>query len=200
MPKFARRAVPRRAPVANHNKRAHSDRVELRFRLYQALWKQGVSAELLTHGFQARAEEGPAGDLGQSIEKLVRFPLVAPDGVVLAANASQAAEIFRQLATKKHSQRALSWEKPSPTVLSIPDDFVHPTEPRTMTVRELARFQSFPDAFEFRGKETTGGLKRRTEVPQYTQVGNAVPPRLALAVGSRLKEILGEHCQSKGTG
>jgi DNA (cytosine-5)-methyltransferase 1 len=54
----------------------------------------------------------------------------------------------------------------------------------------MARIQSFPDAFEFVGKETTGGLKRRFEVPQYTQVGNAVPPLLAKAIGERLGELL----------
>ena len=62
--------------------------------------------------------------------------------------------------------------------------------PRTMTVREMARFQSFPDNFEFRAKETTGSLRRRFEVPQYTQVGNAVPPLLAEAVGKHIHTIL----------
>lgn len=190
IPESTRGSVAKRGPVANHNKRTHSERVELRFRLYQSLWEQGVSAELLTYGFQARVQREPVGGLERSIKELIRFPLNAPDGVLLAESPAQAAKIFCELATKKHSQRALSWDKPSPTVLSIPDDFVHPAEPRTMTVRELARFQSFPDAFEFRGKETTGGMKRRIEVPQYTQVGNAVPPKLAHAVGLRLKQIL----------
>jgi DNA (cytosine-5)-methyltransferase 1 len=76
--------------------------------------------------------------------------------------------------------------------VSLPDDFVHPVEPRVPTVRELARFQSFPDSFEFRAKETTGAHRRRFEVPQYTQVGNAVPPLLARALGVHLHAILGE--------
>lgn len=59
-----------------------------------------------------------------------------------------------------------------------------------MTVREMARFQSFPDSFEFRAKETTGSLRRRVEVPQYTQVGNAVPPKMAKAVGLSMKAAL----------
>jgi DNA (cytosine-5)-methyltransferase 1 len=122
--------------------------------------------------------------------KDLEFPLVAPNGSILARNKGAFVGLVNRLATKKHSQRALSLESPAPTVVSIPDDYVHPTEPRTLTVREMARFQSFPDAFEFRSKETTGGAKRRTEVPQYTQVGNAVPPRLALALGSRLREVL----------
>ena len=58
------------------------------------------------------------------------------------------------------------------------------------SVREMARCQSFDDSFEFLGKRTTGGLKRRTEVPQYTQVGNAVPPLLAKAVCDEIMKVL----------
>ena len=51
----------------------------------------------------------------------------------------------------------------------------------------MARFQSFPDWFEFKSKVTTGGKMRRFEVPQYTQVGNAVPPLLAKVLGETLR-------------
>ena len=54
----------------------------------------------------------------------------------------------------------------------------------------MARFQSFPDIFEFRSKTTTGGMMRRFEVPQYTQVGNAVPPLLGRALGLVVRNIL----------
>jgi DNA (cytosine-5)-methyltransferase 1 len=77
--------------------------------------------------------------------------------------------------------------------LTLPDDYIHPKEPRIMTVRELARFQSFPDWFEFRSKETTGGALRRIQVPQYSQVGNAVPPLMAQAIGELLGELLMGH-------
>ena len=70
--------------------------------------------------------------------------------------------------------------------MTIPDDYVHYAEPRVLTVREEARLQSFPDTFEFKGKETTGGKLRGQEVPQYTQVGNAVPPLLAKAIGETI--------------
>ena len=63
-------------------------------------------------------------------------------------------------------------------------------EPRTFTVRELARMQSFDDSFEFLGKRTTGGLRRRVEVPQYSQVGNAVPPLLARAIATEIMRVL----------
>ena len=47
------------------------------------------------------------------------------------------------------------------------------------------------DDFEFQGKETTGSMRRRVEVPQYSQVGNAVSPFLAFAVGKMISGALG---------
>ena len=80
--------------------------------------------------------------------------------------------------------------KPCNTVVTIADDFISPFYNRTFTVRELARLQSFDDSFEFLGKRTTGGAKRKTEVPQYSQVGNAVPPLLAKAICLEIKKCL----------
>jgi DNA (cytosine-5)-methyltransferase 1 len=54
----------------------------------------------------------------------------------------------------------------------------------------MARIQSFPDNFVFRSKITTGGQMRKFEVPQYTQVGNAVPPLLGLQLGKCLLNLL----------
>jgi DNA (cytosine-5)-methyltransferase 1 len=84
----------------------------------------------------------------------------------------------------------LDGAKPSHTLTTLPDDLLHYSEPRILTVRELARLQSFPDWFEFRGKYTTGGKRRRHECPRYTQVGNAVPPLVAQALGNVLMETL----------
>ena len=120
----------------------------------------------------------------------IKFPAIAPDKKIIACSLDELVDLAMQLGTKKHSQRPLDWNQPSPTVVSLPDDYIHPSAARTLTVRELARFQSFPDFFEFRAKETTGGLRRRHEVPQYTQVGNAVPPKLAFAIGATVKKIL----------
>ncbi len=94
------------------------------------------------------------------------------------------------LLTKKNIRQRLSAEQPSATVVTIPDDYISPWENRTFSVREMARCQSFDDSFEFLGKRTTGGLQRRVEVPQYTQVGNAVPPLLARAVALEIKKVL----------
>lgn len=99
-------------------------------------------------------------------------------------------EILNILLTKKNVRARLEESKPSLTVVTIADDYIHPTENRTFSVRELARLQSFDDSFEFLGKRTTGGLRRRIEVPQYTQVGNAVPPLLAKAVAAEIKKAI----------
>jgi DNA (cytosine-5)-methyltransferase 1 len=93
---------------------------------------------------------------------------------------------------KKHRIFPMSGDEPAPTVTTLPDDILHYSEPRILTVREYARLQSFPDWFHFKGKYTTGGKLRTKECPRYTQVGNAVPPLLARAIGKALQEMLAE--------
>lgn len=103
-------------------------------------------------------------------------------------------EVMRaKFGIKKRALRVLDPDRPSPTVTSMPDDLLHYSEPRVLTVRENARLQSFPDWFKFKGKYTTGGERRRVEVPRYTQVANAVPPLAARAIGEMLKEILSSN-------
>ena len=107
------------------------------------------------------------------------------------------------LKTKKFAQRLLpkTWgnKGPSITACSLPDDFVHYKQARTLTVREMARLQTFPDKYKFCGKRTTGGIRRagnpregnfEREVPKYTQIGNAVPVRLAENIGTHFRKIL----------
>ena len=105
-------------------------------------------------------------------------------------NAKAKASDLEVLLTKKNIRTRLSSDAPSATVMTIPDDYISPFEHRTFSVRELARLQSFDDSFEFLGKRTTGGLRRRVEVPQYSQVGNAVPPLLAKAVAAEILKVL----------
>lgn len=90
----------------------------------------------------------------------------------------------------KHRTFPLHANMPAPTLTTLPDDLLHYSEPRILTVREYARLQSFPDSFRFRGKYTTGGHLRKSECPRYTQIGNAVPPLLARAVGSAIASLL----------
>ncbi|WP_343534038.1 DNA cytosine methyltransferase [Pedobacter sp.] len=86
----------------------------------------------------------------------------------------------------KRNYNVLKASEQSPTVLTIPDDYIHFSSPRSLTVREMARLQSFDDSFVFQGKRSTGGDKRKSEVPQYTLVGNAVPPLMARAVAMEI--------------
>ncbi len=115
----------------------------------------------------------------------------------------QRGEIPEHMKTKKFAQRVLParWGEKGPhiTVTSLPEDFVHYCQPRTLTVREWARLQTFPDHYIFTGPRTTGGRLRAGDpsigiwervVPRYTQIGNAVPVRLAHQVGQHFIEIL----------
>ncbi len=75
-------------------------------------------------------------------------------------------------------------EEPSGTVVNVRKSmWIHPTLDRAVTVREAARLQSFPDAFEFVG----------TKDSQFQQVGNAVPPLLAKSIAEKLLKIIQQH-------
>lgn len=96
----------------------------------------------------------------------------------------------KRLSIKKHALTVLDPDGPGATVTTLPEDILHYSEPRILTVRENARLQSFPDWFRFQGKYTSGGKARRLDCPRYSQVGNAVPPLFAEAVGNVLKKLL----------
>lgn len=94
-----------------------------------------------------------------------------------------------RLGIRKRAITPLDEASPSATVTTLPDDIIHYSEPRILTVRENARLQTFPDSYEFTGNYTTGNKRRKEDCPRYTQVGNAVPPLFAEAVGQVFKEL-----------
>jgi len=131
----------------------------------------------------------------------------SPDGLRLPQHETQTVEHFqtimktckqgkslgeanmKRLQMKKHTLTPLHPNLPSATITSLPDDMIHYSEPRILTVRENARLQTFPDWYSFTGKYTTGGIRRRKDCPRYTQVANAVPPLFAEALGIVLKRL-----------
>lgn len=79
----------------------------------------------------------------------------------------------------------LSWDKPTMTITTRFDTpaggrFIHPEEDRTLTPREAARVQSFPDSFEFLGNKTI----------VCKQIGNAVPPKMAYFLANVVKNLI----------
>lgn len=73
----------------------------------------------------------------------------------------------------------LPLNEPSPTILTARTSYYHPVENRYLTPREAAACQSFPNDFIFHGSQTA----------VFRQIGNAVPPVLAFALGETIKKI-----------
>ncbi|TAA71931.1 DNA cytosine methyltransferase [Planococcus salinarum] len=182
-------------PFQNHEIARHSLAVSQRFSLYREgenttaltlrILNEGIEdalfnyPDLLMECFNAQEEYEDLTSLAQALQ-----------------NASASPSVVKIFTSKKGNRYRYDRNSPAPTVLTLPDDFIVPFENRIPTVRELARLQSFDDSLLFRGKRTTGGPRRRVEVPQYTQVGNAVPPLLAKAVAQQVLVALRQENQN----
>ena len=115
----------------------------------------------------------------QSDDVVKRLSVILETG-----NYDKAKEKLKEIGlnSEKRNYNVLKADGQSSTIMTIADDYIHYASPRALTVREMARLQSFDDSFVFQGKRSTGGNKRKFEVPQFTLVGNAVPPLMARAV------------------
>ncbi|MDP3087049.1 MAG: DNA cytosine methyltransferase [Methylotenera sp.] len=181
--------LPKRE-MKNHDHRSNGLLVRRRFRIYQVL-------QLVDTATQRSVQKVLKGESDEISEaewaKLAVFDYLNEAGkFTIFKNKKDFLIFLKQHPTKKQTQKALLPNQPAPAALSIPDDacHYHHDELRTLTVREMARIQSFPDNFEFRSKVTTGGKMRSFEVPQYTQVGNAVPPLLGRGLALAIAELL----------
>jgi len=174
----------------NHELRRNSDLVRRRFRIYQVL--QSSSKITVSEVLSLWKNEKTTITNEAWKELSQQDYVVGKDSLVKFKSKTKFINYLKAHATKKRTQKALNKSLPAPAALSIPDDACHydEAELRTLTVREMARIQSFPDSFVFKSKVTTGGKMRRFEVPQYTQVGNAVPPLLGVALGNSIKALI----------
>lgn len=137
---------------------------------YQKIMREGLNGSKPNSLRMARHK-------ATTIEKFELMHEICRPGIALNDAARE------KVGTKKQAITVLNAEMPSKTLTTLPDDIIHYSEPRILTVRESARIQSFPDNFDFIGKYTTGGMRRTKECPRYTQVGNAVPPLLGEVLG-----------------
>ena len=141
---------------------------------YQAYMRRGIPDKVQpdSHRFTKHKEK--------TAELFVTMQDVCEHGKRLSTNNTELEGFKRRGITILVANKACN------TITSNPDDHLHYSEPRILTVRECARIQSFPDWYHFKGKYTTGGELRKLEVPRYTQVGNAIPPLFAEQVGQAL--------------
>ena len=123
-----------------------------------------------------------------SKEKKKVFELVPPGGCWVdlpeEIQKSYMKSSFFSGGGKRGIARRLSLDEPCLTLTTSPcqkqTERIHPLETRPFTIREYARIQSFPDTYIFTG----------SKMNQYKQIGNAVPPKLAKAVGKSILKIL----------
>ena len=118
-------------------------------------------------------------------DKAVRIFKEIAEGRTIGSSAT-ARELTAKVTMARMHRRRIS-----NAVLALPDDMIHYSHDRIPTVREMARLQSFDDDYMFLGKRTSGFVERKFDVPQYTQVGNAVPPLLGRALGTAICSVLG---------
>ncbi len=169
----------------NNDKSKHYHYIQERF----SIFKEGESniqlrKRLLTTGIEIENYPNLLEYLSNKLN------LKKQDIIRKAKDLNSNLEILDSIITKKNSRIKMKLNKPGNTVLTLPDDLILPIYNRICSVREFARLQSFDDSFIFYGKRTTGGKERKKEVPQYTQVGNAVPPLLAKAIAEEIKKVL----------
>ena len=89
---------------------------------------------------------------------------------------------IRENRFRQTKYQRLDRKKPSPTIMTHRHNYFHPTENRYLTQREAAAIQSFPSDFQFLGPLSA----------QWRQIGNAVPPKLGLALG---KAVMAMYAQ-----
>lgn len=126
--------------------------------------------------------------LGKAISKYMNWPENPQKNHVFSHHSPQMVERFKKLkegeslyGNYSDAWKKSPWDKPSCTIKENHGGVnIHPKLNRTLTARELAALQSFPDDFIFKG----------TKRWQLVQIGNAVPPLLGKAVGLAVEKSI----------
>jgi len=183
---FSGKSVDYNGEIYNHDLSRHNVLITERF----SLFREGESSAALAKRIKSNGidlRQYPSL-LNECERKLTEYTTQQLIDLFKTGNISD--EFLDALLTKKSNRLRLNRNSVAPTMVTLPDDFLTPFEHRIPTVREMARIQSFDDSFVFLGKRTTGGPRRKVEVPQYTQVGNAVPPLLARAIALEIMKAI----------
>ena len=150
---------------------------------YQAYCRAGGPTELTLHVGRPLSRQAQllASYIGQG-QGLRAVPVEALPARFRRMRTISTGALRRDCTTLYHR---LSPERPSYTITCnyknvASGPFLHPWEDRAISHREAARFMSFPDRYEFVGS----GFPR--------QIGNAVPPLLAKAIGKEMVKMLGQ--------
>lgn len=153
-------------------------------------FREGVYGEINSK-FQKYVRKYKRTDSTVDSHRFAKHTDVVKNRFQIALNENLKSYEYRErFKLKKSSTKILDKDKPTPTITTLPDDYIHYCEPRIMTVREYARIQTFPDNYQFKGKYTTGGKRRTQEVPRYSQIGNAIPPLFGEQSGLVLQTLL----------
>lgn len=136
---------------------------------YQKLMRKNAPKEVLDH------------EVPKNNEKMVRLMDALPDG----GTPEDVPEELRPTSGFKNTYCRLWWNKPCTTVtrnLGCPSSSrcIHPKQPRSLSTREGARIQGFPDNYQFFGPRGDKNL----------QIGNAVPTFLSIAIKNAVKKYL----------
>ena len=155
-------------------------------------WTGGSGGPL--SDFAVRARQGCTGDSARVVHDHVTRPVRADDfeafklmdGRTLYSDLPESLRRYRaDIFNDKYNR--LSWDDPSRTITAhLAKDgywYIHPEQHRSLTVREAARLQTFPDTFRFAGCRSH----------QFQQIGNAVPPQLAQQIGSAILNSVRNH-------
>lgn len=136
---------------------------------YQKLMRANAPVEIMDH------------EVPKNNEKMIKLMNALPDG----GTPEDVPEELRPASGFKNTYCRLWWNKPCTTItrnLGCPSSSrcIHPKQPRSLSTREGARIQGFPDDYKFFGPRGDKNL----------QIGNAVPTFLSIAIKDAIKKYL----------